>query len=135
MSRWSERLRALVRARRRAAGPPSWDDLQAQDPAPQHPASGVLRDLDPAQLCALWRKSAAGLSGASSIEQHLAVVDARVALLAELERRDPAPMAAWLAVGGSDEPAGPTAYLVDPGALPGHRGDRPAVGRQQSRER
>lgn len=138
MSRWRERLQAFAGARRnrRSRGhAPSWASLDTAPAEGSGPPQSVLADVDSAQLCALWRKSAAGLSGATDVEQHLAVVEARGALLAELERRDPAPMAAWLATGGPGEPAGPASYLVGADQLPGRGADRHAPDQQETRER
>jgi hypothetical protein len=63
------------------------------------------------QLCALWRKSLAGLRGASTPDARARVVSAREALLDELERREPQAMDDWLTSGAVD-PEGPTVYLV-----------------------
>ena len=63
------------------------------------------------QLCALWRKSRAGLRSAPSPEAVAKVVTARGLLLDELERREPEAMAAWLDGGGAD-PEGPLDYLL-----------------------
>ncbi|MXG89862.1 hypothetical protein [Nocardioides flavescens] len=134
MSRWRERLRTLLR-RHATAAPPSWAALGAAPLERARPASSALAGLDSAQLCGLWRKSAAGLTAASDVEQHLAVVEARGALLAELERRDPDPMGAWLARGGRGEPAGPAAYLVGADHLPGHRPGRRESDHQETPER
>jgi hypothetical protein len=67
--------------------------------------------LTTAQLCALWRKSLAGLLAAGTPAEHAEVVAARGVLLDELERREPQAMAEWLN-GGAREPEGPPAYLV-----------------------
>ena len=64
-----------------------------------------------AQLCALWRKSRAGLRGAATPDAQVRVVSARQALLDELERREPEAMDDWL-TGGAVEPEGPSVYLV-----------------------
>ena len=69
-----------------------------------------LSTLSTPQLCALWRKSSAGLRGAHTPAAKAQVVAARAALLDELELREPETMAAWLASGL--EPDGPAAYLV-----------------------
>jgi hypothetical protein len=92
--------------------------------ATQHPAgvlpavlgclsvdSSTLRSLSTAQVCSLWRKSAAGLTAATSPEALSEVVTARAAVLAELERREPVAMAAWIAA-GAREAGGPPAYLL-----------------------
>lgn len=76
------------------------------------PEASPLAELTLTQVSALWRKSRAGLASASTPEQQLAVVSARAVLLAELERRDPRAMAAWLATGGTAEPDGPAAYSL-----------------------
>ena len=70
-----------------------------------------LSRLTTPQLCALWRKSRAGLQGAATPDEHLQVVSVRQALLDELERREPEAMDDWLADGAVD-PDGPSAYLV-----------------------
>lgn len=70
-----------------------------------------LHDLTTAQLCALWRKSSAGLRGAHTPAARASVVSARGVLLDELERREPEVMLAWLE-SGALEPGGPSAYLV-----------------------
>ena len=70
-----------------------------------------LNTLSTAQLCALWRKSSAGLQAAQSPAEVASVVEARGVLLDELERREPEAMRAWLAA-GAVEPEGPPVYLV-----------------------
>ena len=70
-----------------------------------------LSRLTMPQLCALWRKSRAGLRGASTPDARARVVNAREALLDELERREPQAMDDWLTTGGLD-PEGPSGYLV-----------------------
>ena len=67
--------------------------------------------LTTAQLCALWRKSRAGLHAAPTPAARARVAVARGALLDELERREPEAMAEWLQTGAL-EPDGPSAYLV-----------------------
>lgn len=71
----------------------------------------TIATLSTPQLSALWRKSAVGLLAADSTETVLEVVAARDVMVAELERRDPVSMAAWLAA-GAVEPDGPPAYLL-----------------------
>jgi hypothetical protein len=92
---------------------------------PQQPDAGVLpavlgclavdpatlQHLTTAQLCSLWRKSAAGLSAATTPGALAEVVNARAVVLAELERRDPVAMAAWIAA-GAREAGGPPSYLL-----------------------
>jgi hypothetical protein len=73
--------------------------------------AATLLTLTTPQLAALWRKSAAGLSAATDAEATLEVVVARAAILAELERRDPVAMIAWVAAGAT-EPDGPSTYLL-----------------------
>ena len=70
-----------------------------------------LRSLSTPQLCALWRKSSAGLRAAQTPAALADVVAARGDLLDELERREPEAMAAWLEA-GAVEPEGPSVYLV-----------------------
>jgi hypothetical protein len=70
-----------------------------------------LRSLSTAQLCALWRKSSAGLRAAQTPAARAEVVAARGVLLDELERREPEAMAEWLEA-GAVEPEGPSVYLV-----------------------
>ncbi|HEX5087747.1 MAG TPA: hypothetical protein VFV89_08060 [Nocardioides sp.] len=70
-----------------------------------------LAHLSMAQLCALWRKSMAGLLASASPADRAEIVAARAALLDELERREPQAMLDWLS-GGALEPEGPPAYLV-----------------------
>jgi hypothetical protein len=70
-----------------------------------------LRSLSTAQLCALWRKSSAGLRAAPTPAARAEVVAARGVLLDELERREPEAMAEWLEA-GAVEPEGPSVYLV-----------------------
>ena len=70
-----------------------------------------LAALTTPQLCALWRKSRAGLHAASSPAARARVAAARGVLLEELERREPEVMADWLQ-SGAREPEGPSAYLV-----------------------
>src|SRR4051812_36033796 len=62
--------------------------------------------LSTSQLCALWRKSLAGLLAAGTPDERAEVVAARGVLLEELERREPQAMVEWLA-GGAQEPEGP----------------------------
>jgi len=66
------------------------------------------------QLCALWRKSRAGLRGAVTPDAQVQVVSTREALLDELERREPQAMDDWL-TGGAVDPEGPSVYLVREG--------------------
>src|SRR4051812_44731722 len=61
-----------------------------------------VKSLSTPQLCALWRKSSAGLHGASSPAARAHVVATRGVLLDELERREPQPMVDWLAAGALD---------------------------------
>lgn len=63
------------------------------------------------ELCALWRKSRAGLHATSTPVARARVAAARGLLLDELERREPEAMAEWLQ-SGALEPDGPSAYLV-----------------------
>jgi hypothetical protein len=70
-----------------------------------------LARLTTSQLCALWRKSLAGLLAAGTPAEQAEVVAARGVLLDELERREPQAMVDWLK-GGAREPEGPPAYLV-----------------------
>jgi hypothetical protein len=70
-----------------------------------------LANLTTPQLCALWRKSRAGLHAAPTPEDRARVAAARAVLLEELERREPEVMADWLR-SGAREPEGPPAYLV-----------------------
>jgi hypothetical protein len=93
----------------------------------QHPDTGVLpsvlgclvvdpatlRTLTTAQVCSLWRKSASGLTAANTPEALAEVVTARSVVLAELERREPVAMAAWIAA-GAREAGGPPSYLLGP---------------------
>ena len=70
-----------------------------------------LAGLTTPQLCALWRKSQAGLHAAPTPADRARVAAARGVLLDELERREPEVMADWLQ-SGAREPEGPSAYLV-----------------------
>ncbi len=70
-----------------------------------------LASLTTPQLCALWRKSRAGLHAAPTAADRARVAAARGALLEELEHREPEVMADWLQ-SGAREPEGPSAYLV-----------------------
>jgi hypothetical protein len=70
-----------------------------------------LAALTTPQLCALWRKSLAGLHAAPTPAERARVAAARGVLLEELECREPEAMADWLR-SGAREPAGPSAYLV-----------------------
>ena len=70
-----------------------------------------LAGLTTPQLCALWRKSQAGLHAAPTAADRARVAAARGVLLEELERREPEVMADWLQ-SGAREPEGPSAYLV-----------------------
>ena len=71
----------------------------------------LLTGLTTPQLCALWRKSQAGLHAATTPADRAKVVSARGVLLDELERREPDAMAEWLE-SGALEPDGPSTYLV-----------------------
>ena len=73
--------------------------------------SSRLSCLSTAELCALWRKSWAGLHAATTPGACADVVHTRGVLLEELERREPQAMAEWLRAGAL-EPDGPAAYLV-----------------------
>jgi hypothetical protein len=66
------------------------------DPAPG-PVS--LRGLDDTALCLAWRRSYLQLQQATSPSARLRHVQHRQRLLDELDRRDPAGLAAWLASG------------------------------------
>ena len=70
-----------------------------------------LAGLTTPQLCALWRKSRAGLHAAPTPADRARVAATRGVLLDELERREPEVMADWLQ-SGAREPEGPSAYLV-----------------------
>jgi hypothetical protein len=70
-----------------------------------------LAELTTPQLCALWRKSHAGLYAAPTAADRARVAAARGILLDELEHREPDVMADWLQ-SGAREPEGPSAYLV-----------------------
>ncbi len=70
-----------------------------------------LAGLTTPQLCALWRKSRAGLHAAPTPAARARVAATRGVLLDELERREPEVMADWLQ-SGAREPEGPPAYLV-----------------------
>jgi hypothetical protein len=70
-----------------------------------------LASLTTAELCALWRKSRAGLHAAPTADGRARVAAARAVLLDELELREPEAMAEWLR-SGALEPEGPSAYLV-----------------------
>ena len=70
-----------------------------------------LAGLTTAQLCALWRKSRAGLHAAPTPADRARVAATRGVLLEELEHREPEVMAHWLE-SGAREPEGPSAYLV-----------------------
>ena len=70
-----------------------------------------LTSLTTPQLCALWRKSRAGLRFATTPAALVEVVTARGVLLDELERREPHAMAEWLD-SGAVEPEGPSDYLL-----------------------
>jgi hypothetical protein len=75
--------------------------------APRRPLAGLTTP----QLCALWRKSRAGLHAAPTPAERARVAAARGVLLDELEHREPEVMADWLQ-SGAREPEGPSAYLV-----------------------
>ena len=85
--------------------------------APRHGLGGAaagsrpLAALSTPELCALWRKSLAGLHAAPTPAVQARVAAARGVLLDELEHREPEVMAAWLQ-SGAREPDGPSAYLV-----------------------
>lgn len=78
---------------------------------PQGVRRRPLAGLTTPQLCALWRKSRAGLRAAPTPAARVRVAAARGILLDELERREPEVMADWLQ-SGAREPEGPSAYLV-----------------------
>ncbi len=92
--------RVLLPSRRTSSGPTA----EAERRRP-------LAGLSTAQLCALWRKSRAGLRAAPTAAEQARVANARALLLEELERREPEAMADWLQ-SGAREPEGPSAYLV-----------------------
>jgi hypothetical protein len=71
----------------------------------------TLTGLTTPQLCALWRKSRAGLRSATTPDALGQVVTARELLLDELVRREPEAMAEWLGA-GAVEPEGPSDYLL-----------------------
>ena len=102
---WWRQLRRHAR-RRHTPGTPN----VSTSAVPSQSAPPLSR-LTMAQLCALWRKSWAGLRGASTPSARAQVVSAREALLDELERREPQAMDDWLTSGGAD-PDGPSVYLV-----------------------
>jgi len=77
----------------------------------QAEAAETLAHLTTPQLCALWRKSRAGLHAAVTPAARARVAAARGVLLDELERREPEAMAEWLQ-SGALEPDGPSTYLV-----------------------
>jgi len=79
--------------------------------APVQAQCELFARLTTPQLCALWRKSRAGLHAASTPMAQARVAAARGALLDELERREPEAMADWLQ-SGALEPDGPSTYLV-----------------------
>ena len=83
----------------------------AQRPLTLVDEPSALGALSFAQVCGLWRKSASALAGAPTPAARADVVAVRARLLAELERREPAAMAAWIAAGDC-EPDGPSAYLL-----------------------
>ncbi len=70
-----------------------------------------LSSLSTRELCALWRKSSAGLRAAATTAARAEVVAARCVLLDELERREPQAMVTWIEAGAL-EPEGPSDYLV-----------------------
>ena len=84
---------------------------QAPVEAPVQAQRELFARLTTPQLCALWRKSRAGLYAASTPMARARVAAARGALLDELERREPEAMADWLQ-SGALEPDGPSTYLV-----------------------
>ena len=98
--------------RRKRCSPPLRPDSMTTSP-PSRPAAAPWSpaSLPTPELCALWRKSSAGLRAATTSAARVAVVRARAALLDELERREPEAMAQWLAT-GAREPEGPSVYLV-----------------------
>ena len=94
---WLTRLRPRARRRTSRCAAPLPAELFAR--------------LSTPELCALWRKSRAGLHATSTAAARARVAAARGLLLDELERRDPEAMAEWLQ-SGALEPDGPSAYLV-----------------------
>ena len=102
---WWRRTR---RAARRTPAPAVVSQPTSTDRAP---AGAPLARLTTPQLCALWRKSWAGLRMAPTPRARAEVVSARAALLDELERREPQAMADWLTA-GAVEPDGPSGYLL-----------------------
>jgi hypothetical protein len=101
---WQVRRRARPR---RTPRPPVTSHVGPEvADSPRSPTS-----LTMPQLCALWRKSRAGLRFATSPEALVEVVMAREVLLDELERREPEAMAEWLDA-GAVEPEGPSDYLL-----------------------
>jgi hypothetical protein len=103
------RLWTLRRTPRGAAAPPVARPPERSGNAAER--RRPLAGLTTAQLCALWRKSQAGLHAAPSAAARARVAVVRGVLLEELEHREPEAMADWLE-SGAREPEGPSAYLV-----------------------
>jgi hypothetical protein len=87
-------------------------------------STATLRDLDDAALCLAWRRSYVQLQQTTSASARIRHVQQRQLLLDELERRDPAGLAAWLA-SGCRAAGNPLPYLARPPAsgAPGRSGD------------
>lgn len=92
---------------RRAAGQPAAGEHLAAGGAPQQlqQLQRPLSQLSTAELCQRWQASYPAMPGRLHPAQHAVLAGRRQGLLDELERRDPAGVAAWLAAGaraGSD---------------------------------
>jgi hypothetical protein len=77
--------------------------------SPSHPPA-TLSVLSDEQLCLLWRHTFWKLHDEESVDERMATVALRQACLEELERRDPAALAAWLS-SGARASGGPERFL------------------------
>jgi hypothetical protein len=107
---WLRRVR-LWTLRRTSRGAATLAVARPLDGAGRAAERRPLAGLTTPQLCALWRKSLAGLHAAPTPAARARVAATRGVLLDELERREPEVMADWLQ-SGAREPEGPSAYLV-----------------------
>jgi hypothetical protein len=101
------------RSRDTADVPPAPEPPVARPVDMPEPAAATLRDLDDEALCLAWRRSYVQLQQSTSASARIRHVQQRERLLDELERRDPAGLAAWLA-SGCRAAGNPLPYLVRP---------------------
>ena len=82
-----------------APGPPSADDAAEEPPVSELLMPGMLEMLDDRDLCVLWRRCQHEVETATSSRRRDEHERLRDDCIAELERRHPDAIAAWLAEG------------------------------------